>query len=284
MSTGDAVLGKRKAKITVERRVKRAPKPGAAAKSTDAMLIAKMKKQIQKDTEKKGCDFALEKPVASPTFGFGMTGPITSNLSNNGFMAVVNLLQVGAAAWNRVGRKVTLQSIRLRGNFQWDYTLDDTVSPGQFPSNIVRMFVVWDKQPNNQVVPSFSDIFGRTNQGGFTSTDLQDPVRYGEMERFSVLRDEIIHFHPDMNPIYTSGGTTHNPPAFKVVPFDVFVDLKGREAVYSTSSSPATSADLATGSVLIGFKALREGTASPTDQNDVSIGTSSFARLRYTDA
>ena len=124
--------------------------------------------------EKKGLDTVMD--IATPVLA-------TSNTNGSSF--VLNLIRSGAGSWNRVGRKVNLTSVRLRGRFVFIYDPEGTTL--NVGSNAVRMVVVWDKQPSGNAMPAFDTIFGHTDQAGDEATTFTDAIRYDNMDRFSLL-------------------------------------------------------------------------------------------------
>ena len=159
--------------------------------------------------------------------------PVIATTNTNAGIFVVNLIAPGTGSFNRVGRKVNLSSARIKGSVQLSSTADGTT--GNFTGNNLRMVVVWDKQPSG-TIPSFSDIFGLTDQAGTEATSYLDPIRYDNMDRFQILRDVTIPFVPGS--IGGVGGTTNFYRM--ILPFDEYVQLGNREVVYSGQSSPCS--------------------------------------------
>lgn len=209
--------------------------------------------------EKKGVDSALT------------LNPVLDTTNTNGNIFVANLIAPGTGSFNRVGRKLNLQSLRVRGTCVLNYRYAATTY--NQTGNIVRMVVVWDKQPTG-VLPIFNAIFGLTDQAGTEASTYLDPVRYDNMDRFQILRDVTMVINPEASG--SLGGTENYLRSS--VHFDEFVNLGGREVVYSGQSSPCTIADISTGGLYIVFRSAI---------NDVStfmqISDDSYCRLRYTD-
>jgi len=216
---------------------------------------------VRKTVEKKGVDTPLN------------STPIVSTMNGNENTVCVNLIQQGAGSWNRVGRKIQLQSLRVRGELEW--TLDSAVSSGDYKGNVVRMTVVWDKSPQDTTTPSAEQVFGVTGQDGSETATYLNPVRYDNMDRFSVLRDCVIKFEP---PMYNAAAGSTNIVLVRQ-PFDEFIKLNGKETTYSGNTNPVTSASLTTGGLYVIFRAA-ENTAAT---NFVGVSSNSFARLRYVD-
>jgi len=196
--------------------------------------------------------------------------PIIATTNTNGSAFCLNLIQNGAASWNRIGRKSHLKSLRLTGNFLFNSQPSAT---GSAIDNFVRMVVVWDNQISGAALPQFDAIFGITDQSGTESCpDITCPPRYDNMDRFKVLSDTIIEQPP--LPIQTFAGTAATAHH---VPFDKYIRLNNLESVYATNSNPMTIADLSTGALYVYFRA----------KNNVGgqaiVTSDGIARIRYTD-
>lgn len=216
---------------------------------------------VRKTVEKKGVDTPLN------------STPIVATVNGNENTTCVNLIQQGAGSWNRVGRKVQLQSLRIRGELEW--TLDSAVTSGDYKGNVVRMVVIWDKSPNDVSTPTPDLVFGVTGQDGSETCTFLNPVRYDNMDRFSVLRDCVITLEP---PMYNAAAGTSNIVLVRRA-FDEFIKLNGKETTYSGNTNPLTTASLTTGGLYVMFRAAENTSGT----NFVGVSNNSFARLRYTD-
>lgn len=209
--------------------------------------------------EKKGMDTPL-------------SGDIVATTNTNETCYPVNLVAPGNGSYNRVGRKISMKSVRLKGLIALSYYNADTT--GEITGTVIRMVLVYDKQPSG-VLPNFDTVFGRTNQSGTESTQYLDPLKYDNMNRFQVLRDCCYTLNPVL--ANSNSGTTDVTNLF--AEFDEYVKLGGRETVYSGQSSPCTIADISSGGLYVYFRALAsiEGQIEPFTTNIT------YARLRYTD-
>lgn len=230
-----------------------APLPG----SSRARGLAAAMRRIG---EKKGMDTPLT------------LSPVIATTSTNGSAFVLNLVQQGVGSWNRVGRKINLQSVRLRGVATFEFQVE--LITGRLYANTLRMVVVWDKQPSGGSIPTFDTIFGKTAQDGTESTTFLDPLRYDNMDRFTVLRDSVLDAQSEAT---SDAGTTLISQVN--CSFDEFIKLNSREVVFSGQSVPMTIADISTGALYVYFRADTNSSA----QSLISIDATSFARLRYTD-
>lgn len=225
-----------------------------------AISKAKQMEILRKNSgEKKGVDSSLA------------YSPVIATTSTSAGIFVPNCVAPGNGSYNRIGRKAFLKSLRIKGTaaFLWD-----TSSTGNVTDSVLRMMVVWDKQPCG-ALPNFDDIFGVTDQTGAETSTYSDPPRYDNMSRFQVLMDKSIACHPALNGLDSGTGNTLT---WRFL-IDEFVKLNNRTTVYGGQSSPCTIADIANGGLYVIFRS-----------SDVSAGVyqwsiedDTIARLRYTD-
>lgn len=210
--------------------------------------------------EKKGVDTSLE-----------ITGPIAITTNTNTDSFVLNLIRTGNGSWNRVGRKVFLKSIRLRG--QAIFVCGPEAVSATRRGGSLRMVLVWDKQPSGGAIPAFDAIFGHTNQDGSEATTFTDAIKYDNMGRFKILKDCMM----DVNP--TAINTETDKEIVFSHSFDEYVPLKNKVTIFSGESAPMTIADISTGALYVYFRA----SVGTNNINDFSISNDSYARLRYSD-
>lgn len=216
---------------------------------------------VQRRIEKKGLDTAIG------------VGPVINTTNTNGNCFVLNLVRQGAGSWERIGRKIQLTSLRLKGSFLNDYT--SQASTGNIPANYIRMVVVWDRQPSGGAIPTWDSVFSQTAQDGTESSNVMAQLAYDNMDRFQILRDVCVGFSPEAT--NTSGGSANLVQS--VATFDEFINLKGKEVVFLGQSQPMTISDISTGGLYVYFRAKENIAATSL----VYVNTPSWARLRYTD-
>ena len=207
--------------------------------------------------EKKGMDTAIS------------FAQINSTVNDNSGMIVLNLIQQGAGSWNRVGRKVNLRSLRIRGDITHTQTTGAAnITYGQ----VVRCVIVWDKQPSSGTIPQWQDMFGFTAQDGTEGTSMYAPIRYDNMDRFSILRDVTYDPQPGTKTQIAPDVVTY----YNTI--DEYIRLGDRECVFSGQSNPMTIADISSGAIYFCVRAKINSTL-----NTQSTITNMTARLRYTD-
>lgn len=203
-----------------------------------------------------------------------IAGPVIATTNTNGDSFTLNLISPGTASYNRVGRKIYMKNLRLRGYANYEMALQATTNDiVQAP---LRMVVVYDQQPSG-AVPTFADIFGTTLQDGTEGSTAIAPVRYDNTQRFRVLCDHLINPQAEPKATPPTGGTSNRVNS--VFEFDKFIPLRGLETVYSGQNVPCTIADISSGGLYVFFRA----TVATHAIADWSITSTSFARLRYTD-
>lgn len=198
--------------------------------------------------------------------------PIVATTNTNDSCVVLNLVQAGTGSWNRVGRKIHSQSLRLKGTLRMEQKRQTTSS--DLFGNVVRMVVVWDKQPSSNAIPAFSDVFGHTLQSGTEATVYTDALKYDNMDRFKILREFTVTCNPTTANV--AGGT--GDKVYYLYAYDEYIKLKNLETVFSGQSNPMTISDISSGALYLYARAeLQQDEAFFVDT------ANSFARLRYTD-
>ena len=112
--------------------------------------------------------------------------------ANSSLFVLLNGLQLGTGAYQRIGNKVTMKSLYWSVAFglnslEVDPTVDAAVN------NVpVRMMIVYDKQTNG-VLPAVGDLLsGFTGLGNATARtiDVNSPNNLNNRDRFIVLADK----------------------------------------------------------------------------------------------
>ncbi len=199
-----------------------------------------------------------------------IAGPIIASTGTNADAFLLNGVQRGNAFFNRIGMKSRMKSVRLKGQFNFQF--EPQVTTGNVDEQVVRMVVVWDKRPG-ATIPTYDEVFEEVDEAGTTNTNYLSDVKFEHTTRFQVLHDTVKR----MSQGYASfaAGGTQNRNTIKC-PFDEFIKLKGREVQYDGTANPMTSANITTGALYIFFRA----SASVASTADVSIAQSHY-RLRY---
>lgn len=221
---------------------------------------------------KKGVDSYFQAGASSPDLN---TNDIVSVMTNNSFVYPVNLIQAGSGSWQRVGRAVTMKSIRLKGNFTLEYNNAISQSDLILRGRKVRALIVYDKQPNG-TIPIKSDIIQYKNQAGTESGFYDGLLSYDNMERFTILRDMNMDMNWGAN--FTSNDEATETEQLSIkCSIDEYVKI-GLSTNYKAESSPAVIGDISTGALYIVFLTdVADSTDSPL------LSFNGIARLRYSD-
>jgi len=195
--------------------------------------------------------------------------PIVTTTGTNANIMLLNGIAPGNGSYNRIGRKVSLKSLRLKGAVEFSSIPSAT---GVEVGNFVRMVVVWDRQPGG-VIPTWDTVFGYTLQDATEASTIMAPLRYDNMSRFTVIKDKIIDYSVQpSSPVSTAAITEQ-------VDFDEYINLGGKVTTYSGQSAPTTIADIATGALYVMWRAY----SNNVGQASAAVSAISVARLRYLD-
>lgn len=185
---------------------------------------------------------ALDIPRGAAGDELGLTAVITP----------LNLVQVGSSFFNRVGRRIELKSLTLRGIFATLRTVAN--------ESIGRILVVYDAQTNG-ALPAIADLLQTTDQTGANTNTPYSGINMNYRDRFQILRDYQCYLpsFTDTAGVVTNPGyidNTINFPNFKI-----HIKLKNLLTQYRADSSPAVIGDIATGGLfMIVFGSLATGT------------------------
>lgn len=189
---------------------------------------------------------SLPKPMQVPK---GEIKTVDINPTSNNFRLVatpptgnlLNGLQTGAGYFNRIGSKIRMKSIQLRGVI----TQSATAVEGY-----LRMLIVYDKQSNG-TLPDLVDIIESRNNAGTALTTIYSQAKTENRERFEIIRDKVWR-----NPSATfTGGVQTNGPSYPGVDdsweFNEFIKLNSKKVSYKNSTGGIS--DITTGSLMVFF-------------------------------
>lgn len=203
--------------------------------------------------EKKGVDIALT----------------SANFNTTGSFTLLNATVPGASEQNRIGRKISMKSLMIRG---WVRYNQAGTTPGD---DLLRCIVVYDRQPNG-ATPVISDILQDTDQAGTASSSITANINLSNADRFKILRD---WFWAVPQVVGIGGAATQNGQitdcGAKEFSFKTFINLNGMETHYNAGTA-GTIADISTGALFLVTYGAR---ASADAQYKLSFGS----RVRYLD-
>ena len=177
-----------------------------------------------------------------------------SGVTFNDIPLIQNLARVrqGAGIPNRIGNKIALKSLRLRG------TIQETGTYGA-PTQQGRFMIVYDRQVNG-TYPAVNNILS-----DITPSNVVVPGTYlssinpNFYDRFIVLCDKLFI----VGPVTAGGNELTGPTEQKGFVIDEFIKLKGLEVQYGTSTNNSPIADVNTGALyLITWGDITNGTES----------------------
>jgi len=200
-------------------------------------------------TEKKVVD------IGNGNFGINSTGTITA----------INLIQTGSSYYQRVGRKINMTSVEIRGSI---------FSAGATPTaETARLMILYDKQPNG-ALPSNQDVLQTVQQSGAITTTVNSRRNLDKRDRFVCLWDHQVEC-PGQQSGAASNDAPINTDQISTV-IHKYIRLPNLVTQYQADSSPAVIGDIATGSLFL-------LTFGENPSGDTSHQLSATIRLRYKD-
>lgn len=184
------------------------------------------------------------------------------SFSTAGNFNVLNAPVVGAELYNRIGRKIYMKSVHIRG------VVNNAATSVQ---DVARIILFYDSQVNG-ATPPLAALLQDSNPAAGT-TGLSE-INLVNRERFKIIRDYQLYLPAVTNTagVLTNGSVVYDPikHTFNI---DWFVKLRGLEAVYN-SANAGNSGDITSGALFLCF-------VSNNQSNTWSFSYTS--RLRYYD-
>lgn len=193
------------------------------------------------------------KAVDLPASGATLTTAIASAGSNPTSKSFT-LIQEGAGFWNRIGRKVAMQSLQITGQ------IAPTTGVSALSEETLRIIIFYDKQPNG-VAATWNQVVQAYDNAGTATNLIYDGVNLDNRDRFVILRDRKI-----VMPQTSAAGIATGPPYGASIGtvgakdgsdggsvWKEFIKLGNMEAQFNGTANPATVAQVATGNLGIVF-------------------------------
>jgi len=163
---------------------------------------------------------------------------------------LLNGVQVGSAFYNRVGSRIEMKSLHIRGAlFNLLTNTDD----------YLRMIVYYDRQPNG-AAPTYADLMQTRDQTGAATTGAKSEINLDMRDRFVILRDRQW-FAPSVT---NTAGVLSNGPNYpgQDQEWDIneFIPLNNLVTHYKSSTNPSVIGDINTGALFVTF-VTEQGTA-----------------------
>lgn len=161
--------------------------------------------------------------------------------STTAVWSLLNGCTEGAAIYNRIGRRIKMKSIQVRGGF--------SMSPAADATHFITVMLVYDRQPNG-ANPAIADLLLDYKFDGTTGTSPLSGLNINNSDRFVVLRRDWYVI--DADPAATAAqqkdqvlNSCSGPPRS----VDMYVKLAGLEAHYKASTGGI--GDLTTGALYL---------------------------------
>lgn len=123
-----------------------------------------------------------ERKTADVT-GLTGSGLVVDAISTTPAINTLNQLFLGTEVYNRVGRKIRMHSLQIRGTI-----IADSSTPA---TDWIRIVVVYDRQGDTTgTPPTWGDVFASQNLSGLVTTLPWDYMNSSNFERFQILADD----------------------------------------------------------------------------------------------
>lgn len=194
------------------------------------------------------------------------------NLIKAGTMTLLNQVSPGSGAWQRQGRLINMKSLYIRGAF---FSSGSNITQDGL---YARCIVFYDKQPNG-AYPNQTDLL---NDQLNSAIDLTQNTPLSGINLNNRSRFEIIIDREWMLPSNSKSGSQPNNYAGQIVGmndmrFTLFRKLNMRQTEFKGQATPATIADIATGSLCM----LWIGGSDDAGNNSWNVQMA--CRLKYVD-
>ena len=179
---------------------------------------------------------------------------------------LINGLVQGAGQFQRIGNKIAMKSLRIRGQI---------VNLSTNIQTMVRIVIVYDKQSNG-AIPNSSTVLATRDTAGASTNTAYSFLNMDYVERFTIIRDyavtlpSVSHAAGVLTNVGFESGQT--PTGESMLNVDLFIKLKGLLALYKGATSAI--ADIATGGLYM-YCLTQAGNNTWTSRNTM--------RLRYDD-
>jgi len=199
--------------------------------------------------------------------------PILHTYNTNASSILLNNVQEGTSDFTRVGKRINLKSLRLRGEMAI-VTYSPSSSSSGLNSVNVRAVLVYFRE-YHAAIPDWNAVFNTLSPTGIRSSNLYSPLASANMGSVAVLMDRV--YTNDNKGLISTGNTgcTVN------VPFDEFIDLGGIGTTFNGTADPITISNITGGALVLYMRANFNG-ISP-GEGQATIYQESHARLRFTD-
>lgn len=165
---------------------------------------------------------------------------ILAACDTTGTITLLNGIQEGAGFNNRIGRKVAMRSLHIRGTVTGTNV---ATTPG-----LARAIIVYDKQTNG-AAPVWADVVTSVTQAAGASSTVFGHINLNNRDRFVVLMD-WVQTMPGQTAVSGVNNAAPFPNACEMT-INRFIKLKNLETQFNATANPATVAQITTGSLYL---------------------------------
>lgn len=176
---------------------------------------------------------------------------------------LLNGIQLGMEFYQRVGSRVEMEHLYFKG-------VNLPVLTGN--DNLVRLLIVYDRQPSG-VIPQISEIIQTRSQTGAVTTLTQSSANLDNSDRFYIVRD-MQWYAASVGKavligaqggqcnfgVFGAGTAISMTSSYEL---DEKVDLDGLRVRFASSSNPVTVADIANGALYACFVSANDAATTP---------------------
>jgi len=199
--------------------------------------------------------------------------PLLSGQTATDGVLLINSIREGTGSFERIGRNVWMESVRVRGFIRFFFQPEANFFP------YIRLIIVYDRTPSG-AQPVFSDVFQITDSGGSDSTPaMYCPVAFENTKRFRVLSDWEVQCPS----VFTQGTLPGTATDYHLdVPFDKYIPLKNLESQYSGTGVGIS--NISTGGLYLFYiTSYQLVNGSPPPDRFMYSDMDCIVRLRYRD-
>lgn len=179
------------------------------------------------------------KVVDADVYGYDIDADMSS-----GFNYLLNATRAGSDFYERIGCKISLHSLRVRGGIEAKAAVGGFPNVNPSRGVCVRIIVVFVNN-NSGLITTINEVVGQVNvTGGFIAW-WSSGIRYDAIDRFKILHDEVVV----LNPLEQPSGTIDIPIVKQAIDFTV--DLRGLETVYNRTGVITDQSAIQSGALLL---------------------------------
>lgn len=193
----------------------------------------------------------------------------------NATVVPLNLIQEGSSFYNRIGRKINMKSLHIRGYLAYK---NEAINVYIW-NDVVRMLIIYDSQTNG-ALPAVTTVIQQYDQAGAVTNPGLGGLNLNNRDRYRILADHHLYV-TDTNMAAATGGKVSSTPGTpdqvtSTMFVNRFIKLKNLVTQYQASSNPSVIGDISTGSLYMIL-------ISDDPNNDNLRELIWTARLRYED-